>query len=468
MVESGNDEHRQVLSQFSEGAFSEWWISVIIHGGGVPIPPSPLAGNWNPCQFGDEFVIGSGPCIEDPLTGRRLYEHDALEALYRFVAINQKANSPGAPLLITREGPVFPNQQGWFCTVTLPAGLPIDRVTGPTRSTPTHARRSAAYEACVLLFERGACYNNLFPVAQHQPDTSGSTILAADKASGNRCYPRKRSLFWSNSIRLDKGRLFPFVVYVDGGGADYAPIMLLTRRPLSHIPSFRLFFPATSKTIGNFRAPPLELDEQHMKALYLFTLRVFRAISNKPLVCPLEKMAYMLAPLNLREQADVQSLDLAHLLDYISWDIVEPAGNTWMVKFNLEELHTSPEGARDLIVQDRSVEFTRRYYVTRLRHDLTPLSKPTDSPVSEKNYCSGNVCSRFLEREAGYANLLEYCKAKRKTFEGLSDYSQPLLEVSGVAMIGNHLNPTTRAATAEPVKAAVKCARDHALTTSGC
>lgn len=55
--------------------------------------------------------------------------------------------------------------------------------------------------------------------------------------------------------------------------------------------------------------------------------------------------------------------------------------------------------------------------------------------------------------------MIEYCKARRKCFEGLSDYSQPLVEVSGVAVAGNHLNPTTRAAATEPVKAAVKCTR---------
>ncbi|KAF8558886.1 ribonuclease III [Imleria badia] len=440
MVENGSDESRQVLTRFLEGAFSEWWIPVIIHSGGVPIPPSPLVENWLSSQFGDE-ATDSWPCIEDPVTGRRLYEHDALEALYRFVAVTQKADFSGAPLLITREVSVPQNQQAWICTATLPVGLPVDHVTGPCRLTPTHARRSTAYEVCVQLYEHGAFHNNLFPVAQHhlKPDTSGSAALAADKVSGNRCYPRKRSLFWSNSIRLHKHRLFPFVVYVDRRGVDYTPIMLLTRQPLPHIPSFRLFFPGTSEAVGNLRAPPLELDERRMEALYLFTLRICRAIYNKPLVCPLEKMAYMLAPLKLPEQVDAQSLDPVHLTDYISWDTIELAGNTWMVKFDLEELHRSSEGVHDLIVQDRLVEFTRRYYVARLRRDLTPLSKPEDSP-----------------REAGYANLVEYCKARRKGFEGLSDYSQPLIEVSGVIVAGNHLNPTTRVAATEPVKAAVK------------
>lgn len=400
MVENGNDESRQVLTRFSKGALSEWWIPVIIHSGGVPIPSSPpLAENRLPSQFGDE-AMGSWPCIEDPVTGRRLYEHDALEALYRFVAATQKADLPSVPLLITREVSLPKNQQAWVCSATLPAGLPIDHVIGPTRLTPTHARRSAAYQACVQLYEHGVFHNNLFPVFQHhlKPDTSGSTALAADKVSGNRCYPRKQSLFWSNSLRLPERRLFPFVVYVDQRGVDYAPIILLTRQPLPHVPSFRLFFPGMPEAIGNLRAPPLELDEQRMEALYLFTLRICRAVANKPLVCPLEKMAYMLAPLKLPEQVEAQSLDPVHLTDYISWDTVKLAGNTWMVKFDLEELHASPERVHDLIVQDRLVEFTRRYYVARLRQDLSPLSKPEDSPVSEKFHCSSCMLTVPSER----------------------------------------------------------------------
>lgn len=62
-----------------------------------------------------------------------------------------------------------------------------------------------------------------------------------------------------------------------------------------------------------------------------------------------------------------------------------------MQKFDLEELRTSSEAVHDLIVQDRSVEFTRRYYVARLRRDLTPLSKPEDSAVCEKVYHPARV-----------------------------------------------------------------------------
>lgn len=393
MVENGNDVHRQVLTRFSERALSEQWISLVIHNGGIPIPPSPLVEHRLTFQLEHDDEMTSWPCIEDPVTERRFYEHDALEALYRSVATMQKVDFSGTPLLITREVSVSQGQQAWFCTVTLPVGLPIKHVTGPARFTATHARRSAAYETCVQLYEHGAFHDNLFPMPQHHlnPGPTNSAALSADKVSGNRCYPRKRSHFWLNSIRLYQRRLFPFVVYVDREGVDYAPIMLLSRRPLPHIPSFRLFFSGTTETIQNHRASPLEVDEQRLEALYRFTVRICRAISNKPLVCPLEKMAYMFAPLKLPEQVDARSLDPVRLVDYISWDTIELAGKAWMVKFDLEELRTSSEAVYDLIVQDRSVEFTRRFYAARLRRDLTPLSKPEDSPVCRKFHCLGCV-----------------------------------------------------------------------------
>ncbi|KAF9226467.1 hypothetical protein BS17DRAFT_775670 [Gyrodon lividus] len=439
MVENGNDVHRRILSQFCEGAFSDRWIDIVINNGGVSIPPIPLTETRHPSRADDEDDLRAEPYIEDPSTGGRLYEQDAITALYRLTANLQKANSSGKPLLITKEDAGPQKTRKWTCTVVLPPGLPFEYVTGSVRLTPAHARRSAAYDTCVQLFEHGAFDHSLFPAPQRfEPTTGDSKALAADKVSGNRCYPRKRTQFWTNSIRLSGRRLFPFVVCVEGQNADYAPILILTRQPLPHIPPFRLFFSGMSETIRNFRGTPLLVDEQRLEVLRLFTLRICRAISNKPFSCPLEKMAYMFAPLKLPEQSNCQSVDFCHLLDYIPWDIVELAGKEWMVRFDLDELRSSPEGVHDMVIQDRLVEFTRRYYATHLRRDLTPLSKPEDSP-----------------RETEYANLVEYCKARRKGFEGLLDYTQPLIEVSKAAAAGNHLNPSFGPFT-EPVKAAVK------------
>ncbi|KIK99243.1 hypothetical protein PAXRUDRAFT_30619 [Paxillus rubicundulus Ve08.2h10] len=440
MVEKGNDTHRRILSQLSEGAFSDRWIDVVIHNGAVSSPPISLTETWYPSRTDDEDDLRSEPYIEDPIAGGRLYEQDAIPALYRLTANVEKASSSGRPLLVTKEGAGSQNTREWSCTVMLPLGLPLEYVSGPTCLTPAHARRSAAYEACVQLFEYGAFDHSLFPAPQRL-ELTASAALATDQVSGNRCYPRKRTQFWTNSIRLSCRHLFPFIVCVEGRDADFAPILILTRQPLPHIPPFRLFFPGMSETIRNLRGPPLVVDEQRLEALRLFTLRICRAISNKPFCCSVEKMAYIFAPLKPPQHGNfqtIESIDFGHLLDYIPWDIVRLAGKGWMARFDLDDLRSSPDSVRDIIIQDRLVEFTRRYYAVRLRQDLTPLSKPEDSP-----------------REVEYANLVEYCKAWRKGFEGLVDYTQPLVEVSQAAVAGNHLNPSFRPFT-EPAKAAVK------------
>jgi len=62
----------------------------------------------------------------------------------------------------------------------------------------------------------------------------------------------------------------------------------------------------------------------------------------------------------------------------------------------------------------------------------------------------------IAQREGNYENFVEYCKARRKGFEGLEDYAQPLIEVSRVHTVTNHLNPTSRPSTASK-KDPAKC-----------
>jgi endoribonuclease Dicer len=61
------------------------------------------------------------------------------------------------------------------------------------------------------------------------------------------------------------------------------------------------------------------------------------------------------------------------------------------------------------------------------------------------------------QRESNYDNFVEYCKARRKGFEGLQKYDQPLIEVSKVPTVLNHLNPTSRPVTTS-TKSPAKCA----------
>ncbi|KAL4075936.1 hypothetical protein J3A83DRAFT_4088626 [Scleroderma citrinum] len=430
MVENGNDAQRRVLSHFIGDMFDERWIEVVMNGGNAPIPPQPLKEHFQPAEEQDASV---GPYIEDPTTSGRLHERDAICALYRFISKTCRASRSSTNALLTVWQTSGGNLPEWVCNVLLPPGLLMASISGPPRSTPTHARRAAAFIACMQLYEHGIFDHRIFPhplSLTSFEDTQPTAIT--HNVSGSRRYPRKRTQFWSNSIRLFSGRWFPVVICIQGL-ADYSPILLLTRQPLPHIASFRLFFEGVAGVVQNTRCAPVEISADRLHALHLFTIRICRSILNKPFACSVDDMAYMFAPLNPSVTSDCSP---RQILDRVPWDLVSLAGKEWAVPFSAEDLRS--EGIEDMVVQDRMVEFTRRYYILHLRRDLTPLSKPEGSP-----------------RETGYINFVEYCKARKKGFEGLRDYQQPMIELSRVASVCNHLNPTFRRHT-EPVRAVAK------------
>jgi len=131
------------------------------------------------------------------------------------------------------------------------------------------------------------------------------------------------------------------------------------------------------------RGARFDVDAERLHDLYRYTIRVHRSIVNKPLICQLQEMPYYLAPLKTswlgfsRPLVDRWRID--EVVNDIPWDLVKLAADNWVTELQTENLEASIE---DAIVQDRWIEYTRRYYALKLRGDLTPLSKPVDSPVS--------------------------------------------------------------------------------------
>lgn len=378
MVESGNDAHRRILSYFMDKMFDERWIEVARTGGNVPLPSQLLREHF---QAVDEQYANVGPYIEDPTTSGRLYERDATCALYRFLSNASRVSQTSSNALFTAwQG--CGNSSEWVCNVLLPPGLLSAQqasIPGPPCSTLTHARRAAAFTACMQLYEHGVFDHRVFPHPSSMKSLQNTQRTAiTNKASGSQCYPHKRTQFWLNSIRLFSGRWFPLVIHVQGL-ANYAPILLLTRQPLPRVAVLRLFLEGIPRVVQNTRCAPVEISADRLHALHLFTIRICRSILNKPFACSADDMAYLFAPVSSSLISDSPS----RILDHVPWDLVLLAGKEWAVPLCAEDFR-SEQGMEDVIVQDRMVEFTRRYYALHLRRDLTPLSKPEDSPVCEK------------------------------------------------------------------------------------
>lgn len=381
MTENGNDNQRRILSCCAGDSFEERWIPVVANVGNSLFPLPPL----REVPFIDEQETTSDPYIEDPTCCGRLFEQDAICALYRFITTVHQV--PGAShsdgFFMIKRRILKAGSSEWTCDVTLPLGLLKGSISGPPCSTLTHARRAAAFRACLELYEYGLFDHRLFPLpppSRSLMNMNVRQVPSTENVSNKRCYPRKETQFWSNSMRLFSHRWYPVVIRVQSR-ANYAPVLLLTRQPLPHLAQFHLFIDGISSVVQNDRGAPVEINTDRSHALHLYTLRICRSILNKPFACSANDMAYMFAPLSL--STTDRLIDLTRVLDFVPWNMVSLAASQWAVKFSPERLRSSQD-VEDVVVQDRMVEFTRRYYALCLRCDLTPLSKPEDSPVRKK------------------------------------------------------------------------------------
>ncbi|TDL29625.1 ribonuclease III [Rickenella mellea] len=466
MAERGSDVHRRILTQIARlDPKMDGWIQRVANTAGSAVPPYALHETNDPYRSDSEDEDEDpAKFVKDPTTSGRIYRQDATTAVYRFVSLLQTD-----PSYISAESLFeFEEFRGglgdkstYICTVLLPPGAPFAKVSGPPSTSVAQARRSACYQTCVELFQKGLLDYRLFPrpplptsrrqrkpyvsthVMEELSDKEDDELFLPTKAkpgqsksTGTRSYVRKKPDFWPNSLPIMRGCLYPTIVTLTIGSetnADgpYAPIVILTRLPLPSIDPLKLYFSGAATAVNMVRGAPFEVDEDRLHILYRYTVRICRAVGNKPFICSKDTMAYFFAPLPhdwiAPSKIDKSEWWFPNIGDHIPWNLVKLAARDGLLSLNSQDAKTLKEDTEDAIIQDRWVEFTRRYQCVRVRPDLNPLSKPEDSP-----------------REQEYDSLVEYCKARRKGFDGLQNYKQPLIEVSRVPAVLNHLNPTAR------------------------
>jgi endoribonuclease Dicer len=463
MVERGNDIHRRILSRITNlDADMLRWTEVLCNSPGSSAPPQSLRETINPYHSEsdgeDEGEQGgtSGEYIQDPTMGGRIYLQDATTVVYRYASRMQSQGTTNRRLFefedIHKE---FGIPRAHICSIDLP-GTPINRVSGDALPSKAEARRSACFKACEKLYKLGLLDCQLVPLpynlrAQHEYERNKNLekdCFPEIKQSGTRSYRRKLPTFWKNILTAIPSVLYPTIVYTASpseGPNSFGPIVILTREPLPSLHPFRLFFSGIPIYIHFQKALPIQVDETRIKDVHAYTVRICRTIMNKALVCDLEEAAYFFLPLPTDWRPSFENdMKIPDIVEIIPWDLVSLAGQHWAVPIKRTSADDLVTDLQDAIVQDRFIEFTRRYKVAKLRTDLTPLSKPTDSPVCLTIILNITLAYLFTQRESNYPNLFEFCKAKRKGLETLTNFDQPIIEVSKVQPILNHLNPTSK------------------------
>jgi len=398
MAERGNDIHRRILSRITNiDAHMLQWTEAICNGQESAIPPDSLQETINPYHSdSEEDEDGAKHFVKEPTTSGRIYIQDATTVLYRYAAsVRSLADeiSENHKLFDFEDiNKVFGVPKAYRCTIDFP-GTPIHRISG-TASSRAEARRSACFKACESLYHSNLLDFRLVPLPshlraqyEHEAQRPSTKDFTSDiRSGGTRSYPRKQPNFWSNVQKGFPTTLYPLVFYVDGKIDDtdpFGPLVLLTREPLPDFYLIRLFSSGSTIPVRSQRAAPICVDEERMKEIHAFSVRLCRAIMNKALVCKLEDMAYFLLPLPRDWRPPVNTgLYVPNISEIVPWDVVSLASKQWAVVIRNDSSEDTEADLEDAIVQDRWIEFTRRYKVVKVRKDLTPLSKPDDSIVS--------------------------------------------------------------------------------------
>ena len=227
-------------------------------------------------------------------------------------------------------------------------------------------------------------------------------------------------------------------------------MLILTRRPLPVFEPYDSFFKGVPVTTRLSNAGHVNLSSDQLRNLGLFTLRVCRTIMNKPFISTLDDMLYLFAPMctSAAEMPYVPSV-----LDSISWEVVMQSVTAWSISINTETSDTIEQDIEDAIIQDRSVEFTRRYEVVKLRQDMTPHSSIGNDLVSLVRAKVIGALTLF-QGESGSPTLLDEVKSNSRSFIDLRNNTQPIIEVYVIEYHANYLSPTSQTS---GLKAAVKC-----------
>ncbi|KAI4522283.1 ribonuclease III [Schizophyllum commune Loenen D] len=421
LAAQGKPMHRRIIEGLTqrEDTLSQWAKTLTMKS--IPIPPIPslLEEPSKTRHVLENEEADKNIVLTCAATGGYMNPHDAVKAVFAYAATLHVAhNFTALEIHRTRQT----EHMGFICTVHLP-GSPASEVEGPVAPSRWEARRAACALACTILYKHSLIHSRHF--RHHR--IPGEGALAYSKPTGGASgttFARRKAAFWGISARTpQKEGVYPVVIEcVEREGPErYRPLLLLTRHPLPDVPTIRVYEVPNVREVRMRRAKPLDLSDAQHEVLARYTERIVRAVLNKELTCASGDMLWTVAPLQAGWQLPSGDLacDVSSGIDWASMEASVAELYVSIKRGSPDELATDME---DAVVQGRRSEMTRRYFFMGVRRDLTPLSKPADSP-----------------REALYENIFEFARSASRDLKTLEDFNQPLIEVERIPQAHNCL-----------------------------
>lgn len=222
----------------------------------------------------------------------------------------------------------------YVCEVVLPENSPLHSVIGRPATRKSIAKRSAAFEACLLLRKNKYLDSYLLPIYQKQLPAMRNAHLALTLKNTQAYDMRVKPSIWTDSVGTVPQELYMMVIVLEGSelSRPCQPLAVLTKSPLPQIPEIPLYLRPNcrSQALCTPLANRLHVDLDALNAINAFTLRIFKDVFNKTYEANVTTMPYWLVPIipgcNLSAQAkgeeivDWQAIRLVHENEFLPWD----------------------------------------------------------------------------------------------------------------------------------------------------
>ncbi|OCK73731.1 endoribonuclease dcr-1 [Lepidopterella palustris CBS 459.81] len=417
MVEMDNATHRQAVF---EARSSESLMRAFCQA--LPADRFLLGNDEDMDKDMDRFLIKERGfrTYTDPTTGAKLTYGSSLGILAHFCSCLPQGNEA-----TSQASYVLGVEAGKFvCEVILPEASPVHSAIGRPATKKSVAKRSAAFEACILLRKGKFLDGNLLPIYAKQLPAMRNARLALDAKKKNLYDMRIKPTFWEQGRGTLPTTLFLTTIDVTAGlERPHQPIGLLTRVPLPQLPPFPIYLNDGRPT--EVRSTPLisgfNVSEDILEQLTTVSLRVFKDIFAKVYEHDSSKITYWLVPLKpFRTTNEPNYESPANLLD---WDGIHEISKH-------DEYRWTPEMENSFLKNRFLVDIWaggRRFFSV----GVAPGMKPED-PVPAN-----------APRHKFSANILDYSISLWTKSRALRtwDLSQPVVEAEQIPFRRNLLAP---------------------------
>ncbi|KAL2864678.1 putative RNA helicase/RNAse III [Aspergillus lucknowensis] len=358
-------------------------------------------------------------------SGARLTYHSALAVLARYASSLQYEGDVTGQVTYV----VLPVNNTFVCEVILPERSPIRGLTGSPAVSKSTAKRSAAFDTCVLLRKHKLLDDRFNSVYHRRLPAMRNAKLAITCKKTNQYDMLLKPSLWAIGRGMLPDMVFATIITFKPSrplSRELVDLVLLTREELPAIPEFPIFLEegdieTTVHCVSVGKAWTFSVQE--LSDVTAFTLRVFRDVFQKTYSCNPEHMSYWLAPMCARHPAESEP-DLSTCID---WDAVH------LVNEN-DEL-TFPENATSETLRDRFVfdpwDGRCRYFTQAVDECL----QPSDPPPA------------FVPRRRHMDNIMNYSislsKNARAKFLAKCNWNQPVLRAELVRLRRNMLDKMT-------------------------